>query len=183
MTSLECEENPLPPSPSEPNSRTLVEPSGSGNGVMVKVTHHPLDQPLMVVHSGRATPTDPFDERLGKGLSSLSLEVMTSGEHLNALSSMDDLSYRASDDGGSGSLGCVSLEGERDQLCEGEGQRENVTDLLDRKEEEDERSPNDVTTTVIQGKECNLYRAGFNEETVVLMKWVGHYGDERQIAL
>ena len=164
MTSLECGEvleDPLPPSLSEPNTKALVEPSNSGNGVVVRVTQHPLDQPLRLSAEasqfGRATPTDPFGEGMEKGLSCLSLEVMTSGEHLDALSSMDDLS---SDDVGSGSgrgssPGCVSLEGEgegegdRDQLCGEQRERDHVTGQVDRKE--DERPPNDMMM-VVEGK-------------------------------
>lgn len=102
-------------SPEHPagNSHHSMEPSGAGNGVVVAVTY-PVDRPLsssslQLASSDIITPPDPFSSE--KGLSCLSLEVMTSGEHLNTLS-LEDLSSR-----GSGEDADIDLEGEELAMC------------------------------------------------------------------
>lgn len=111
---------------------------------MVTVTRYPVERPLSSVEDkpalqpsgGRATPTDPFSpESMEKGLSCLSLEVMTSGEHLNSLS-LEDLSLHES--GGDSMPECASSEGE------GEGEELVAADEREeeyRKGEVEERVP------------------------------------------
>lgn len=82
------------------------EPLSVTNGVEVKVTHCPVSQPLPEETKKQldslATKTSPIDlfavEGMGKGLSCVSLEVMTSGEHLDSLS-LEDLSDQGSAQG------------------------------------------------------------------------------------
>lgn len=186
-TAVENSEDTLPRLLAEPNTQaTLEEPNGSSNnGVVVKVTQHPLEKPLnpaaaadgsLQLLGGRATPTDLLGDDMAKGLSCLSLEVMTSGEHLDALSSLDDLSSNelgsGSDRGsspGSGSMGedegrgrgsspgSASMEEERenrdlqanDEIERGSGNKE---EQREKDDQADEKSPNDVITAVVEGK-------------------------------
>lgn len=170
MTSLESsevQEDSLPSSLGDSNGIAVVESASSpSNGVVVRVTQHPMDKPLRMsaeaLQSGKATPTDPFSEGEGmeKGLSCLSLEVMTSGEHLNALSSLDDLSFPGEEAGSGSGRGSspevesgrsdspargVSQEGrERDESCRDEREGDPTTGPA----VEELRSPNDITTVV-----------------------------------
>lgn len=102
-----------------------LKPRDTGNGVMVTVTRCSLED------------VDPFVEAEGKslGLSSLSLDVLTSGEHLNMLTE-EDLISQGSEKGGSGmetpdeglSL-ARNLESGRDddeQVSDGEGGPESL---------------------------------------------------------
>ena len=71
--------------------------------VAVKVTHCPVIPPLpeeaKKQMDSSKTPIDLFAvESMGKGLSCVSLEVMTSGEHLDTLS-LEDLSDQGSGQG------------------------------------------------------------------------------------
>lgn len=94
------------------NLNQRMEPSG--NGVVVTVSRYPVDRPLssasLEPSSDKNALPDPFySESMEKGLSCLSLEVMTSGEHLNALS-LEDLSSHGS--GQDSAPECASSEGE-----------------------------------------------------------------------
>lgn len=98
-----------------------MEPSSTGNGVVVTVTRYPVDRPLssssLQPSSDMNTPPDPFNsEGMEKGLSCLSLEVMTSGEHLNTLS-LEDLSSHGSGQDSAPESACSEEE------LEGEGQK------------------------------------------------------------
>ena len=166
------EEESLPKTtPNTSDVPNAMEPSGAGNGVVVTVTHYPIDRPLssssLQPLGEKNTLPDPFSpENMEKGLSTLSLEVMTSGEHLNTLSLEDLSSHGSTQD----SAGSSEGEGEDTGLCLTEGELEKMEAVMvetvmveeaggqvtaDREgqvQEEREACPKDVTAIVEAGK-------------------------------
>lgn len=126
MASTEAEEGGLEGSPS-PSSSTDPGLPDAGGGVTVLITSCALE-PLVAESEDSLQPFSTktvFMNRFAtkKGLSTASLDVLTSGEHLDELS-LEDLSDGGSEQDKEGSTGsipdCQSLEGEvRLEDCRG----------------------------------------------------------------
>jgi hypothetical protein len=151
-------------SPNGDPTLSFADPPDTGNGVAVQVTHCTLkeeagDSLQSLSSRGGLGFIDPFASK--RGLSTVSLDVLTSGEHLNELS-LEDLSDLGSGKDRGSSQGsipdCQGLEGEvKLEDCCGEGRGGGEGDSSpDIREEAGDQNVKKSAVTVDGGEEEGL---------------------------